>query len=178
MRAVTLHRGLCNVGLKRPFCSLYSESLDFQHYGWVPLVKIQIRISNPKMDFLFLWANPKKDFESIESTLRNDSIDSIQIGIFRILNPSVPLGMDSKKVLMVSGVYQMTLFPVSCPAFIIAWHLVFLWLKILFWIRPKERTLRLGGRPGGELPKRYHMTRAVQTKRTRSPQELYYLGCF
>ena len=27
---------------------------------------------------MFLWANPKKDFESIESTLRKDSIDSIQ----------------------------------------------------------------------------------------------------
>ena len=55
-----------------------------KHLGCVPLVKIQIRISNPIMDFLFLGANPKKDFQSIESTLRKDSIDSIQIRIFWI----------------------------------------------------------------------------------------------
>ena len=87
------------------------------HIGCVPLVKIQIRISNPKMDFLFLWANPREDFESIEPTLLKDSIDSIQIRICWIWNPSVPLGTESKEVLMVSGVKQITLFLISCPSF-------------------------------------------------------------
>ena len=50
-------------------------------YGCIPLVKIQFWISNPKMDFLFLWVNPKKDFESIEPTPRKDLIDSIQINL-------------------------------------------------------------------------------------------------
>ena len=31
---------------------------------------------------MFLWANAKKDFESIEPNLRKDLIDSIQIWIF------------------------------------------------------------------------------------------------
>ena len=41
-----------------------------------------IRISNPKMDFLIPWANPKTGFESIEPTLRKDSIDLNQMWIF------------------------------------------------------------------------------------------------
>ena len=41
---------------------------------------------NPKTDFTFFWANPKRDHESIESTLWVDSSDQIQISIFEIHN--------------------------------------------------------------------------------------------
>ena len=37
--------------------------------------KILIRILNPKTDFLFLWQNPKGDYESNESVRDEDSMD-------------------------------------------------------------------------------------------------------
>ena len=37
--------------------------------------KILIQILNPKTDFLFLWQNPKKDYESNESIRDEDSMD-------------------------------------------------------------------------------------------------------
>ena len=37
--------------------------------------KILIRILNPKTDFLFLWQNPKRDYESNESVRDEDSVD-------------------------------------------------------------------------------------------------------
>ena len=49
------------------------------------------------MDFLILWANPKKDFESIEPTLRKDSIDSIQIPIFLDLKPKLSMGTHGQR---------------------------------------------------------------------------------
>ena len=49
------------------------------------------------MGFLFLWANPKKDFESIEHTLRKDLIDSIQIGIFLDLKSKRSIGNGFEK---------------------------------------------------------------------------------
>ena len=43
--------------------------------GCISLGKILIRILNPKTDFLFLWQNPKKDYESNESVRDEDSMD-------------------------------------------------------------------------------------------------------
>ena len=49
------------------------------------------------------FPNPKTDHESIESTLRVDSLDQIQIRIFEIHNLSIFLGKDLKKVFLTSG---------------------------------------------------------------------------
>ena len=65
--------------------------------GCVALVKIQIRILNPKTDFLFLWANPNKDFESIDPILRKESIDSIQIRICLHLKSKHSIGNGLEK---------------------------------------------------------------------------------
>ena len=46
-----------------------------KHLGCIFLRKILIRILNPKTDFLFLWQNPKRDFESNESVRDEDSMD-------------------------------------------------------------------------------------------------------
>ena len=46
---------------------------------------------------MFFGANPKTDHESINSTLRVDSSDQIQIGILKIHNLSGFLGKDLKK---------------------------------------------------------------------------------
>ena len=45
--------------------------------GCISLGKILIRILilNPKTDFLFLWQNPKRDYESNESVRDEDSMD-------------------------------------------------------------------------------------------------------
>ena len=43
--------------------------------GCISLGKILIRILNPNTDFLFLWQNPKKDYESNESVRDEDSVD-------------------------------------------------------------------------------------------------------
>ena len=65
---------------------------SFSYSGCVSLVRIQIR----KWIFcFFFWTNPKKDFESIESiesTLRKDSMDSIQIQIFLDLKSKRSIG--------------------------------------------------------------------------------------
>ena len=45
------------------------------HLGCISLGKILIRILNPKTDFLFLWQNPKKDYESNKSVPDEDSMD-------------------------------------------------------------------------------------------------------
>ena len=43
--------------------------------GCISLGQILIRILNPKTDFLFLWQNPKRDYESNESVRDEDSMD-------------------------------------------------------------------------------------------------------
>ena len=43
--------------------------------GCISLEKTLIRIPNPKPDFLFLWQNPKGDYESNESVHKDDSMD-------------------------------------------------------------------------------------------------------
>ena len=43
--------------------------------GCISLGKILIRILNPKTDILFLWQNPKKDYESNESVRDEDLMD-------------------------------------------------------------------------------------------------------
>ena len=48
------------------------ETRKYKDLGCVPLVKIQIRISNPKMTFCSFGQIQKSDFESIEPTLRKD----------------------------------------------------------------------------------------------------------
>ena len=65
---------------------------------------------NPNLDFriqkrilLFWGANPNTDHESIESTLRVDSLDQIQIRSFEIHNLSDFLEKDLKKVFLTSG---------------------------------------------------------------------------
>ena len=58
---------------------------------------------NPKTDFAFFWVNPKRDHESIKSTLRADSSDPIQIRSFGIHNLNGFLGKDLKKVFLTSG---------------------------------------------------------------------------
>ena len=58
--------------------------------GCISLGKILILILKPKTDFLFLWQNPKKDYESNES-------------VFLIQNFCVSLGKDSKNVHLLSG---------------------------------------------------------------------------
>ena len=45
------------------------------HSGCISLGKILIRILNPKMDFSFLWQNPKRDYESNEFVRDEDSMD-------------------------------------------------------------------------------------------------------
>ena len=62
------------------------------------------RKENPKPDFVFLYQNPKTDFESIESILRTDSTDQIQIWILGIHDLSVSLRKDSKRILVASGI--------------------------------------------------------------------------
>ena len=50
--------------------------LDGKELGCISLGKIRIQILNPKMDFSFLWENPKlRDYESYGSTLDRDSMD-------------------------------------------------------------------------------------------------------
>ena len=70
--------------------------------GCISLVKIQIRILNPKRDFSFLWGNPKKEYES---ALNQNSIDWIWIRILGIHDPSISLRKDSKKVHMTSDLH-------------------------------------------------------------------------
>ena len=58
---------------------------------------------------MFWGANPKTDHESINSTLRVDASDQIQIGILKIHNLSVFLGKDLKKKISLNknGTQQM-----------------------------------------------------------------------
>lgn len=62
---------------------------------------------NPKTDCSFLGANPKKNHESIKSTLLQlvDSSDQIHIRIFEARNLSVSVfwGKDLKNVFLTSG---------------------------------------------------------------------------
>ena len=57
------------------FKSRGSETPFLVFKGCISLGKILIRILNPKMDFLFLWQNPKKNYESNESIRDEDSMD-------------------------------------------------------------------------------------------------------
>ena len=52
----------------------YRGSVEF-FSTCISLGKILIWILNPKMDFQFLWQNPKKDYESNESIHDEDSMD-------------------------------------------------------------------------------------------------------
>ena len=58
--------------------------------------------SESKNGIACFWANPKTHHESIESTLRVDSSDQIQIRIFEIQNLSAFWGKDLKKVFLAS----------------------------------------------------------------------------
>ena len=106
--------GFCRQGRKYPTQSAITfltdsirRDMDVRvRFFW----KIQIQISesksrfpNPETDFEFFWANPKRDHESIKSTLWVDSSDQIQIQIFKIHNLSVFLEKDLKKVFLTRG---------------------------------------------------------------------------
>ena len=50
-------------------------AIHLENLGCISLGKILIRILNPKPDFLFLWQNQKRDYESNESVHDEDSMD-------------------------------------------------------------------------------------------------------
>ena len=91
------------------FTTTWSLKWKYLHFG-IFWGKSKSGLPNPQTDFVFFWANPKTDHESIKSTLRVDSSDQIQIRIVEIHNLSVFWGKDLKKVFLTSGFSKKKLY--------------------------------------------------------------------